>query len=207
MGKKEKNAGMMLDAGQVTDGESTELATTGDEGSMVPADPRAQALAEMSDKEQIAELEKLLDCSPAEIEAIATGRLPFWPAHAGLVIHGTIVGQRVVPTVYGEAKLYTLQLKRPSIAMTLDGEIFELGIGENISVLERTVLKELEYREGQEVGILCAGKKKGKGKFDYWDYKVVGVRRTPDQVQAAAQLAMARLQSRAALPAATNQKG
>jgi hypothetical protein len=213
MSKKNKDAAMMSDAESVTDDEnegSTNLATRDEniESALTMAsDERTLAIAAMSDKEQMEELVKLLDCHPEEIEAIATGRLPFWPAIPGKMVVGVLVGQREVPTRFGTAKLYTLNLKRPSIAATLDGEVFELPAGENISILERIVLKELAMREGQEIGILCAGKKKTRsGKFEYWDYKIAGVRRTAEQVQASAQMAMARLQVRA-LPVSTTQKG
>lgn len=166
------------------------------ETALATADTKSAAvsIAELSDRAQMEQLQLMLDCEPAEIEAIATGRLPFWPAIPGLMLHGVVAGHRDIPTAYGLARLYTLTLKKPAAAQTLDGEIFELPAGEQISVLERTVLRELETREGQEVGILNAGKKAGK-KFSYWDYKIVGVRRTAEQVQAAAQMAMARMQS------------
>jgi hypothetical protein len=213
MSKKNKDAAMRDDAESVTDEErteggeeSTDLVTRQTEA-MANLGVRALDIEGMSDDEQMTELEKLLDCRPEEIEAIATGRLPFWPAMAGQLIHGVLVGQREVPTRFGTAKLYTLNLKRPAVAQTLDGEIFELPAGENISVLERVVLKELAMREGQEVGILCVGKKRREGaKFAYWDYKIVGRRQSPAEVQAAAQKAMARMQMRA-LPQATAQKG
>lgn len=206
MAKKDKEAQMAADAANTIADDSTALTTPEPTALANVGSTGLANIENMSDKDQMAALEQMLDCSSAEIEAIATGRLPFWPAMAGLMIHGVIVGLREVPTRFGIARLYTLTLKRPAMAQTLDGEVFELPPGENISVLERTVLKELATREGQEVGILCAGKKQGSGKFAYWDYKIVGVRRTPDQIQAAAQMAMARMQARA-LPAASPSKG
>jgi hypothetical protein len=202
MAKKDsKEAAMESDALAVTGQEepSTGLATTGQNTGL--------DVSKLSDKEQVEALERLLDCSAAEIEAIATGRLPFWPAIAGQIAVGTIVGQREVPTRFGIARLYTMTLSKPALAQTLDGEIFELPIGENISILERAVLKELTMREGQKLAIVNAGKKLGSSGFSYWDYKIVGVQRTSAQIQAAAQMAMARMQARMPVPALPSAKG
>ena len=76
--------------------------------------------------------------------------------------------------------------ERSCLAGTLDGEIFELQPGENITLLERTVMKELQTRVGQKVGILCLGKKMGKT-YEYWDYKILGRKRSAQEFQAAIQ--------------------
>ncbi len=146
-------------------------------------------------------LESAMGVDRADVEVIAAGKLPFWPAYAGAMLIGIVENRRTVKTQFvtdlnptGEVGVYTLKVTdRPCLAGTLDGEVFELNPGDAITVLERTVIKELQTRIGQKVGILCTGKSKGK-KFEYWDYKIVGERRNAEQVQAAAQLAMANLQ-------------
>jgi hypothetical protein len=164
---------------------------------------QAQATAALQGKDQMRALEDALGLDSAEVEVIAGGKLPFWPAYAGAIIVGTIQSRREVETRWkspqnpnGIVGLYTVLIqKRPCLAGTLDGEVFELQPGDSIQVLERSVLKELQFRIGQQVGILCVGKVSGK-QFNYWDYRIVGERRSAEQVQAAAQMAMAQLQTK-----------
>lgn len=163
----------------------------------------AQKLATATPKEQLRALEDLMGVDSADVEVIAAGKLPFWPAYAGAVIKGTIQNRREVATQYktpqnpnGVVGLYTLRVEdRPCMGATLDGEVFEVQPGENITVLERAVMEELRTRIGQKVAILCVGKQKGRT-FSYWDYKIVGQKRSAEEIQAASQLAMANLQAR-----------
>jgi hypothetical protein len=58
-------------------------------------------------------------------------------------------------------------------------------------------MKEFRGREGQKVAILNLGKKTSKNGFGYWDFKVLGKKRTAEQIQAASQQLMASLQAKA----------
>jgi hypothetical protein len=180
------------------------LATTAKaQGAMLDLTQMAQRTALLKSDEQMEALELAMGIDKAEIETIAAGSLPFWPAFPGAMIIGTVQSSRQVPTRFktpnnpkGLVTLYTVAVEKSCLAGTLDGEIYETEPGDLISVLERAVLKELATRIGQKVGILCVGKKEGK-EFSYWDYKIVGKRRSPQEIQASAQLAMANTQVRA----------
>lgn len=156
---------------------------------------KAQQNALMTSKDQLKALEESMGVGAEDVEVIVAGKLPFWPAFAGTILVGTVQARREVTTEFGVAGIYTVKVENQNcMAATLDGEVFELTPGDLITVLERQVLKELQARMGQKVGILCAGKIKG-GKFgQYWDYKILGVKRTAEQVQAASMQAMASLQ-------------
>lgn len=163
----------------------------------------AQKLATLTPREQLKALEDIMGVDSADVEVIAAGKLPFWPAYAGAVIKGTIQNRREVSTQFktplnptGVVGLYTFRVEdKPCMGATLDGEVFEVQPGDSITVLERAVMKELRTRIGQTVAILCVGKEKGRT-FSYWDYKIVGQKRDAAQIQAAAQLAMANLQAK-----------
>jgi len=155
---------------------------------------QAQQTAAMTSKDQLKALEASMGVGAEDIEVIVAGKLPFWPAFAGAILVGTIQARREVPTEFGNAGLYTVRVENQKcLAATLDGEVFELDPGDLITVLERIVLQELRARMGQKVGILCVGKTKGSGNA-YWDYKVLGAKRTADQVQASSMQALASLQ-------------
>lgn len=164
---------------------------------------QSQQLAKLQGSAQMRALEEAMGVDAADVEVIAAGSLPFWPAFAGAILVGTIQGRREVKTQYktpvnpeGVVGVYTLRVEqRACLAGTLDGEIFELNPGDNITVLERSVMKELRTRIGQKVGILCVGKKEGK-QFTYWDYKIIGVKRSADQIMAASQQFMASVQAK-----------
>lgn len=164
---------------------------------------QAHALAKMTPAEQLRALEKDLGIGADDVEVIAAGKLPFWPAYAGAVLVGVIQGRREVKTQFrsptnpdGVVGLYTVKVtQKKCLAGTLDGEVFELNPGDNISVLERSVMKELRTRIGQEVAILCVGKTTGK-QFSYWDYKILGKKRDAAQIQAASMQAMAAVQAK-----------
>ena len=164
---------------------------------------QAQQLSKMQGSAQLKALEEAMGIDSADIEVIAAGSLPFWPAFAGAVLVGTIQGRREVKTQFktplnpdGLVGVYTLRVEnRTCLAGTLDGEIFELHPGDAITVLERAVMKELRTRIGQKVGILCVGKKEGK-QFSYWDYKILGQRRSAEEIQAASQQFMASVQAK-----------
>lgn len=163
----------------------------------------AQKLAKLQSAEQLRALEDAMGIDVADVEVIAAGSLPFWPAYAGAMLIGTIQNRRDVKTQWktpnnpdGLVGVYTVRIEnRPCLAGTLDGEIFELNPGELITLLERSVMKELRTRVGQKIGVLCLGKKEGRI-FNYWDYKIIGQQRNAAQIQAAAQLAMAGLQAK-----------
>lgn len=182
---------------------STEMVKPNSQG-VADLTVKAKQLAGLTSREQLKALEQEMGIDAADVEVIAAGSLPFWPAYAGAMLVGTIQGRREVSTQYrtdvnpsGRVGVYTVRIEgKPVLAGTLDGEIFELNPGDNISVLERTVMKELQTRIGQKVGILCLGKKPSKNGFSYWDYKILGQRRNAEQIQAASQLAMANLQAR-----------
>jgi len=184
-----------------TEEKSTDLAKAPQSQMVANLTQQANQTALMSAKDQLKALEESLGIDSADIEVIAAGKLPFWPAFAGAVLIGTVMSRREVTTQYkspqnptGAVGIYTVRVEqRPCLSGTLDGEISELNPGENITVLERTVLKELQTRIGQQVAILCVGKVPGKS-FSYWDYKIVGKRRSPEQIQAASMQAMANLQ-------------
>ncbi len=156
----------------------------------------AQATAALTSKEQLKALEESMGIDAQDVEVIAAGKLPFWPAFAGAMCIGTIQSRREVPTSFGSVGVYTVKLeKKDCLAATLDGEVFELPPGDLITVLERAVLKELQTRIGQTVGILCTGKVKGS-EYSYWDYKILGVKRSAEQIQAASMQAMAGVQAK-----------
>lgn len=163
----------------------------------------AQALATLKGREQLKALEEAMGVDAADVEVIAAGSLPFWPAFAGAILVGTVQNRREVKTQFktdlnpeGIVGVYTVRVEqRPCLAGTLDGEVFEMAPGDVISLLERSVMKELRGRIGQKVGILCLGKKQGK-QFSYWDYKILGERRSSEEIQAASQQLMAGLQAK-----------
>lgn len=191
---KEKNGGSKETSTELAKPQSKELADL---------TVQAQSLAKMTPGEQLKALERDLGIGADEVEVIAAGKLPFWPAYAGAVLIGTIQGRREVKTQFrsptnpdGVVGLYTVKVEqKPCLAGTLDGEVFELHPGDNISVLERSVMKELRTRIGQQVAILCVGKTQGK-QFSYWDYKILGKKRDAAQIQAASMQAMAAVQAK-----------
>lgn len=150
-------------------------------------------LATKSAAEQMQQLQEMLGGDAADVEVVIGGTLPFWPAVAGAVLVGTIQKREVRQTKYvseknptGEVGLYIFRVEeRAALAGTADGEIFEAAPGDFINVLEREVMKEFQTRIGQKVVILNLGKKPSKNGTHYWDYKVLGQKRTAEQIQAA----------------------
>lgn len=202
MAKNKREEMLDAQADSVTTDEDSDISprTNGESSAMTAGGRTPAELALALEKEQMSALENILGLDASEIEVIAGGRLPFWPAIPGNIVAGTIDSTREVPTQWGTkdnpkglVTLYTMTVERQAMAQTLDGEIFTVESGEQISILERSVLKELQTRIGQRVAILCVGKKQGKVN-KYWDYRVIGQKRTPEQVQAAAMMTMAKLQ-------------
>lgn len=146
---------------------------------------QANKVAALSGHDQLRALQAAMDLNDADVEIIAAGKLPFWPALAGAMIVGTIVGYDVRQTRLKDKEtgenmsvgVYTFQVDRPTLAGNSDGEVFEAAKGDVLTVLERKVIEKLRGREGQKVGILCLGKVTGSNGFDYYDYKIVGFRR------------------------------
>lgn len=154
-------------------------------------------LATKTASEQMKALQEMLGGDAGDVEVILGGTLPFWPAVAGAVLVGVIQNYSTRITKYkneknptGEVGLYTFQVQeRSALAGTSDGEVFEVQPGDLINVLERDVMKEFRTHIGQRVAVLNLGKKMGRNGFEYWDYKVIGKRRTAEQIQAANALA------------------
>lgn len=185
-------------------------ATPNADGEMVPA---ARGVLVGTQEEQIAALYASLGVTdPSQIEVIVSGKLPFWPAIPGALLTGVIQGRRVIPTRYktpqnpdGLVGMYTVKLTKPGIGGMVQSEsgktptvvMLDLDSGNSLTVLERAMLKEMENRVGQTVSILCVGKTMGQNGFEYWDYRVIGLPRTHEQIQSAALMAMAATQSRA----------
>lgn len=161
----------------------------------------AKGLMKLTGVQQLKALEEALGIDAADVEVVAAGSLPFWPAFAGAIVCGTIQGYREVSTKFktpanpnGNVGIYTLRVERlPCLGGTLDGEVFDVQPGDLVTVLERTVIKELRTRIGQKVAILCMGKKSGRNGFDYWDYKIVGEKRSLEEVRLANELASANI--------------
>lgn len=184
-------------------------ATPNADGEMVPA---ARGVLVGTQEEQIAALYASLGVTdPSQIEVILSGKLPFWPAIPGALLTGVIQGRRVQPTRFKSPKnpdglvgIYTINLLKPGIGAMVESKsgalptvvMLDLDAGNNVTVLERALLKDMETRIGQTVSILCVGKVMGK-EFEYWDYRIIGLPRTHEQIQSAALMAMAATQSRA----------
>jgi hypothetical protein len=140
----------------------------------------------------------------AEMEVIVAGKTPYWPGNIPkMVCAGRLQGWREIPTrlvvsgVQLKAILHTVELMHPCYAVTPDdGEMVVLPKGKIVTVLERTMLKDLRDRIGQIVFIGCVGKRASKNGFSYYEYKVMGLRQTPQEMQASAQMSMAKNQAR-----------
>jgi|SRR6185369_1452874 len=186
-------------AGKVTEDKNTALAAPG--ANVHDLTKQAAENASLTASEKMRRLQASLGAD--EIEVIAAGKLPFWPALAGAEIVGVINARRDVVTRFksernptGEIGVYTFTVSKPCLAGTLDGEIYQLDAGDSITVLERKVLEELKTRIGQKVAIHCVGKVLNKEGNEYWDYIVVGARRTAEQIQAASMQAMVAMQQK-----------
>lgn len=151
--------------------------------------------------------------SSREIEIISAGKTAYWPGNQPrMVVAGRLQSMREVPTrlVIKEkqvkATLYTMLLTQPCYGMvptktTADGEVIDAHIevippGQIVTVLERAMLRDLRFRLGQEVFIGCKGKQRSGNGFSYYEYVVIGVRQTPAEMQASAQMAMANMQAK-----------
>lgn len=144
----------------------------------------AKRVEAMSTSEQFKALQELIGGdSMADLEVIVAGKLPFWPALAGAMLVGTLENVNDIDTKFGSVGVYTVSVDKPCLAGNADGELFELRPGELITVLERTVMKALRTHVGQKVGIVCTGKAHSKNGFDYYDYRIVGKRRTAEEKQ------------------------
>lgn len=126
-----------------------------------------------------------LGLNDADMEVVAAGKIPFWPAYAGALLMGTVQSYGTRTTRFetednptGAVGVFIVRVEGESVlGGNSDGEVFEVKPGEMITVLERTVMKSLgaEKAQGKKIGILCLGKERGE-KFDYWDYQVMASR-------------------------------
>lgn len=199
----------------------TALATSADkDGTLVPQGS-AGIVVGTPEQQMAALYDSLGITDPGQVEVIAGGKLPFWPAIAGAVLAGTITGRRDIPTRFktrenpqGLVGVYTIQLKRPAVGAmmtvadskgTMALEYMDLPAGQAVTVIERAMLKELSSRLNQDIAILCVGQVPGRNGFSYWDYRIIGIKRTAEQISAGAMAAMAEMQKRQLTPGSVSQ--
>ncbi len=156
-------------------------------------------LTASSSKDRMEALRNLLGGEPGSVEAIASGKLPFWPAGKDLVLCGTIEsrrefqGKKNADNPTGMVGVYTLLIQKQECAAgTTDGEVFLAQPGERIQVLERAIMKDWRQRIGQTVAVVCEGKKPTKSGNEYWDYLIVGTKMSTSEIERANALAGAK---------------
>lgn len=113
---------------------------------------------------------------------IQGGAAYYWPAMKDAAVHGIIKDRFPVPTKYGTAFLYSIELLEVATAVdVISGELALIEKGERMHVLERTVLKPLVNHIGEEVAIVCDGKRPSKRTpgQSYWSYRAAVI----DQIE------------------------
>lgn len=155
--------------------------------------PVNQALAVVGDEVSLAEVIKTIGGTASSDWDVVVDSSDgvYWPAIPGAVCHGILRSRYAVTTKFGQAFLYTVELKSACNAVTSDGEEIVRNPGESIIVLERTVLKRLTELMGREVAIVCDGKTMTKNKQSLWTYRVIAKKMTVDD----AMRAMAQMQA------------
>ncbi len=115
-------------------------------------------------------------------EVIVSGSVPYWnpSPKGGEVLAGELLRrQEITANVNGkpmQAFLYMIKIMAPcrANAITPDGEPIVAEAGEIVSVIERTILRELREHVGKEVAIFCDGKGTNKAGQPLWRFRVAG---------------------------------